>query len=180
MSARMPSIWEGRACRAPICPRCPVLPRTPPCRHSVHAPCLSAAQSLPSMCRRCCNYFFPLLSPLGEPGGGGSKRPTLPLSRWLTSPLLTNLFTRRVFRKYYDMSTNLSLSRVPRTSDRIQNLLMMVLFHLLNQWFLLCFYKLNPPPPSYPYACHSPLTIINKTIFISKVTSINIPTGTTL
>ena len=105
MSARMPSIWEGRACRAPICPRCPVLPRTPPCRHSVHAPCLSAAQSRLSMCRRCCNYFFPLLSPLGEPGGGGSKRPTLPLSRWLTSPLLTNLFTRRVFRKYYDMST---------------------------------------------------------------------------
>ena len=73
MSARMPSIWEGRACRAPICPRCPVLPRTPPCRHSVHAPCLSAAQSRPSMCRRCCNYFFPLLSPLGEPGGVAAR-----------------------------------------------------------------------------------------------------------
>ena len=39
-------------------------------------------------------------------------------------------------------------SRVPRTSDGIKNLLIMVLFHLLNQWFLLCFYKLNPSPPS--------------------------------
>ena len=115
MSARMPSIWEGRACRAPICPRCPVLPRTPPCRHSVHAPCLSAAQSLPSMCRRCCNYFFPLLSPLGEPGGVAA-RGRLSLCLGGLPHLYLPIYLLAGW-KYYDMSTNLSLSRVPRTSE---------------------------------------------------------------